>query len=341
MENKVLETIKKYEMIKNGDKIILGVSGGPDSIAMLNILYNLKPVFKQKYDIEFDIVVAHVNHMIRDEAKQDEEFVKKNCEKLGIQFYVKSIDILKIAHNNKMGLEETGRYERYAFFDEVMKSEKANKISIAHNKNDKIETIIMHILRGSGITGLKGLEPINGKYIRPLLECTRLEIEEYCGINKLNPRIDKTNFDNTYTRNKIRNVVIPYIEKEFNPNIIDTLDRLSELVKEEDIYITNQVENSYKQICIKESLESFQQDNENRYIILDLKQFNMKERVIKSKLLIYTIIKLLGNSKGIEKIHIDDLIKLCSRNIGNKYLTPNKNLKVFVKGGQIYFIDQR
>ena len=341
MENKVLETIKKYEMIKDGDKIILGVSGGPDSIAMLNILYNLKPVFKQKYNIEFDIVVAHVNHMIRDEAKQDEEFVKKNCEKLGIQFYVKSIDILKIAHNNKMGLEETGRYERYDFFDEVMKSEKANKIAIAHNKNDKIETIIMHILRGSGITGLKGLEPINGKYIRPLLECTRLEIEEYCGINNLNPRIDKTNFDNTYTRNKIRNVVIPYIEKEFNPNIIDTLDRLSELVKEEDIYITNQVENSYKQICIKESLESFQQDNENRYIILDLKQFNMKERVIKSKLLIYTIIKLLGNSKGIEKIHIDDLIKLCNRNIGNKYLTPNKNLKVFVKGGQIYFIDQR
>ena len=88
-------------------------------------------------------------------------------------------------------------------------------------------------------------------------------------------------------------------------------------------------------------MESFQQDNENRYIILDLKQFNMKERVIKSKLLIYTIIKLLGNSKGIEKIHIDDLIKLCNRNIGNKYLTPNKNLKVFVKGGQIYFIDQR
>ena len=333
MEEKVLQTIKKYNLIQNNDKIILAVSGGPDSIAMLNCLFNLKIKLEEKENLRFQIYVAHVNHMIREEAKSDETYVQELCDKLNIPFFSKSIDVKKIAHNNKMGIEETGRMERYNFFDEIMQELSGNKIAIAHNKNDKIETIIMHLLRGTGLNGLIGLEPIkNNKYIRPLLECSRQEIEEYCEKNNLNPKIDKTNFDNTYTRNKIRNIVIPYVKQEFNPNIIETLDRLSDLVKEEESYITKQVEKIYREICISESKSK---------IILSLKQFNYQDKVIKSKILIYTITKIFGDSKGIEKIHIEDLIKLCSNNIGNKYLMPNKNLKVLVKNGQIYFIDQR
>ena len=106
------------------------------------------------------------------------------------------------------------------FLKKFYKKTGSNKIAIAHNKNDKIETIIMHLLRGSGLSVLKGIEPIrDNKYIRPLIECERQEIEQYCEIRKLQPRIDKTNFENEYTRNKIRNIVIPYIKKEFNPNI--------------------------------------------------------------------------------------------------------------------------
>lgn len=333
MEEKVLQTIKKYNLIQNNDKIILAVSGGPDSIAMLNCLFNLKIKLEEKENLRFQIYVAHVNHMIREEAKSDETYVQELCDKLNIPFFSKSIDVKKIAHNNKMGIEEAGRIERYNFFNEVMEKTNGNKIAIAHNKNDKIETIIMHLLRGTGLNGLIGLEPIkNNKYIRPLLECSRQEIEEYCEKNNLNPKIDKTNFDNTYTRNKIRNIVIPYIKQEFNPNIVETLDRLSDLVKEEELYITKQVEKIYREICISESKSK---------IILSLKQFNYQDKVIKSKILIYTITKIFGDSKGIEKIHIEDLIKLCSNNIGNKYLMPNKNLKVLVKNGQIYFIDQR
>ena len=333
MEEKVLQTIKKYNLIQNNDKIILAVSGGPDSIAMLNCLFNLKIKLEEKENLRFQIYVAHVNHMIREEAKSDETYVQELCDKLNIPFFSKSIDVKKIAHNNKMGIEEAGRIERYNFFNEVMEKTNGNKIAIAHNKNDKIETIIMHLLRGTGLNGLIGLEPIkNNKYIRPLLECSRQEIEEYCEKNNLNPKIDKTNFDNTYTRNKIRNIVIPYIKQEFNPNIVETLDRLSDLVKEEELYITKQVEKIYREICICESKSK---------IILNLKQFNYQDKVIKSKILLYTITKIFGDSKGIEKIHIEDLIKLCSNNIGNKYLMPNKNLKVLVKNGQIYFIDQR
>ena len=331
MKEKVFNTIKKYNLIENGDKIVLGVSGGPDSICMLNILNEIKN--DETIDLTYEIVVAHINHLIRDEAKEDENFVKDFCQKIGIQFYSKSIDVQKIANNNKIGTEEAGRNARYQFFDEILDKTNSNKIAIAHNKNDKVETMIMNMLRGSGIAGLKGIEPIkNNKYIRPLIECERFEIEQYCKENNIDARIDRTNFENIYTRNKVRNVVIPYIKQEFNPNIIQTMDRLSELVKEEDEYLENTVKSKYKELIIEENEKQF---------VMDLKGFNKQEKVIKSRLLLYTISRLLGSTNGIEKIHIEDVIKLCENNIGNKYLTPNKNIKVLVKNHKIYFINQK
>ena len=329
MKNKVLETIKKYNLIENGDKLVLGVSGGPDSISMLNILNEIRKDDKVK--LNYEIVVVHINHMIRKEAVDDELYVKEYCDKRNIDFYSKSIDVKKLANTNKIGTEEAGRNVRYEFFNEILEKTSSNKIAIAHNKNDNAETMIMNIMRGSGISGLKGIEPKRGIYIRPLIECEREEIEKYCEKNKLNPRIDKTNFENEYTRNKIRNIVIPYIKKEFNPNLINTLKRLSDLVKEEEVYIEKQVLDIYNNIVIE------QKENE---IILDLKKFNVQEKVIKSRLILYTITRILGTSQGMEKIHIEDIIKLCSNNIGNKYLTPNKKLKILVKNHKIYFLRQ-
>ncbi len=330
MRDKVLNTINKYNLINDGDRVILGVSGGPDSIAMLNILNDIKN--DKNLHMNFDIIVAHVNHMIREEAIDDQRFVENFCKKIGVSFYAKSIDVQKIANNKKIGTEEAGRNARYEFFDEILEKENANKIAIAHNKNDKIETIIMNMLRGSGIAGLKGIEPIkNNKYIRPLIECERFEIEEYCAKNGIEPRIDRTNFENVYTRNKVRNIVIPFIKQEFNPNIIQTMDRLSDLVKEEDEYLEKLVETKYNDYVEKE---------DKVQIIMNLKDFNTEEKVIKSRLLLYTISRLLGTTKGIEKIHIEDIIKLCEKNIGNKYLTPNKNIKILVKNQKIYFINQ-
>ena len=330
MRDKVLNTINKYNLINDGDKVVLGVSGEPDSIAMLNILNDIKN--DKNLHMNFDIIVAHVNHMIREEAIDDQRFVENFCKKIGVSFYAKSIDVQKIANNKKIGTEEAGRNARYEFFDEILEKENANKIAIAHNKNDKIETIIMNMLRGSGIAGLKGIEPIkNNKYIRPLIECERFEIEEYCAKNGIEPRIDRTNFENVYTRNKVRNIVIPFIKQEFNPNIIQTMDRLSDLVKEEDEYLEKLVETKYNDYVEKE---------DKVQIIMNLKDFNTEEKVIKSRLLLYTISRLLGTTKGIEKIHIEDIIKLCEKNIGNKYLTPNKNIKILVKNQKIYFINQ-
>lgn len=326
MENKVLETIKKYKLIEEGDKIVVAVSGGPDSISMLDILLKLK----KRKKINCELIVAHINHMIREEATEDEQFVENFCKKNNIKCYIKRIDVPKYANNNKIGHEEAGRVVRYQFFDEIMKKESANKIAIAHNKNDKVETMIMNMLRGSGISGLRGIEITrDNKYIRPIIEIEREEIESYCEENNLKPRIDKTNFLNDCTRNKIRNIAIPYIKKEFNPNFIETMNRLSDVIVEEDNFMKKITEENYNKIKISEK------SNE---IILDLKLFNKEEEIIRKRLILYTIAKSLGNTQNVEKINIEDIIKLCSNNIGNKYLMPNKKIKVKIQKGKIYFL---
>ena len=325
MKEKVLDIIRKYNLIEKGDKIVIGVSGGPDSITLLNVLLQIK----NDKIIDFDMVVCHVNHMIREEATLDEEYVLEFCKKQNIECFVKRVEVEKIAKKEKIGTEEAGRNGRYDFFYEILEKTGANKIATAHTANDNAETVLMNIIRGSGTAGLKGIEAKRGNLIRPLIECSREEIEEYCKINNLNPRIDKTNFENIYTRNKIRNMLIPYIKENFNPNIIEGLNRLSHLSKEENEYLEKVTSKVYKEILIEE---------QKNQIILDLNKFNLQELVIKSRLVLYTINILFGTRSGIEKKHIEDIIKLCSNNIGNKFLIPNKKVKILVKNKKIFFI---
>lgn len=325
MLEKTEQTIKKYNLIENGDKIVIGVSGGPDSMTLLNLLQKLK----EKYNLE--LYVAHINHMIRENAKIDEEYVKKYCENNNIKYFIKRANVIEEAQKEKKGLEEKGREIRYNFFEEVLKKTNSNKIAIAHNLNDRVETIIMNIIRGTGMSGLKGIEAKRGKYIRPLLETPRKEIEKYCNENQINPRYDETNKDITYTRNKIRNIVIPYLEKEFNPNITNGIIRLSDIIKEEQEYIDNEIKKAYKEIIIKEE----------QGIYYDLKKFNNKDKVIQKGLILIGIEKIFGNSKGIEKINIEDIIKLCNNNIGNKYLKPNKKTKIEIKNKQIIIKEEK
>lgn len=328
MEEKILETINKYKLIESGDGIVVGVSGGPDSMCLLNSLIEINK--NSKIDLNFKIYVAHINHMIRKEADSETEYVKEFCKKNNIQCYIKKIDVLEIAKKEKIGTEEAGRNIRYSFFDEILKKTNSNKIAIAHNMNDKVETVLMNIIRGSGPSGLKGIEAKrDDKYIRPLIEISRDKIEQYCEKNKIAPKIDKSNYDNIYTRNKIRNLLIPYLKKEFNPNIIQAINKLSEISIDEQNYLEKVVNNIYNQLLIKE---------EDKQIIIDMKEFNKQDIVIKRKLILYIINRLFSTTKNIEKIHIEDIIKLCNKNIGNKYLMPNKNTKVFVKKGKIFFI---
>lgn len=327
-KEEILKTIKKYNLIQNGDKIVVGLSGGPDSISLINVLNEIRN--EETYELKFDLVAAHINHNIREEAKSDEDFVVKYCKEKNIEIHVLSIDINKKAKEEKKGTEEAGRNARYKFFEEILTKTKANKIATAHTANDNAETVLMNIIRGSGTSGLKGIRPIReNKFIRPLIETTREEIEKYCDEYKLNPRIDKTNFENEYTRNKTRNMLIPFIREKFNPNIIMTINRLSDIINEENEYLEKLTKQKYKEIVIEENI--------GKQIVLDLKLFNKQDLVIKKRLILHTVNILQGTTQGLGKVHIDDIIKLCENNLGNKYLTPNKNIKVLIKNKKIYY----
>lgn len=326
MLSKVKETIIKYDLIKPKDKILLGVSGGPDSTAMLVCLNELSK------EMNFEIIVCHINHGIRENAILDEKYVREFCENLNIPFFVLHANVIEEAKRQKRGIEETGRIIRYNFFEKIMEKENCNKIAIAHNKMDNVETIIMNALRGSGISGIKGIDVKSSKYIRPLIEVSREEIEEFT--KRYNPRLDETNYENKYTRNKIRNIVIPYIKKEFNPNIVETITRLSCILREENEYLDKIIKKSYEIICVEEVY-----NEENLLtIILDSRAFNLEDIYIRKKIILYSIKKIFGSTKGIEKIHIDDIIKLCKKGIGNKFLTPNKNTKIVIKNKKIYIM---
>ena len=324
----VKETINKNKLIVSGDKIVAGVSGGPDSICLLHVLNALKK------EIDFEIYVAHINHMIREVADEETEYVVDFCKKIGVECFVKKVDVEAKAKEEKKGTEEKGREVRYDFFEEVLKKTGSNKIATAHNNNDKVETILLNIIRGSGTSGLKGIEPIrDNKYIRPLINVEREEIEEYCKENKLNPKYDESNNELIYNRNKIRNKLIPYIKEEFNPNIIKTINRLSDVIIEESEYLDKITEEVFNELKV-----SFTDEFPKDSIAIDLKKFNNLELVIKRRVILYTIDKVLGSTVNIEKVNIDDVIKLCQNNIGNKFLMPTKNIKILVKNKKIFFI---
>ena len=229
----VLQTIFKHNMLNRGDKVLAAVSGGADSVCMLHILNSLKN------DLDIELYCAHINHGLRgDAADSDELFVKSLCRSLDIPFFSKTIDVAKMAEENKLTVEEAGRIARYSFFDELKMQYGLSKIATAHNKNDNAETVLMRIIRGTGVDGLCGIAYVRGDgVIRPILDVSRKEIEEYCTDNSLDFCTDATNADNDYTRNKIRNQLIPYLEREFNSNIIDAMTRLAENACEDSLFI--------------------------------------------------------------------------------------------------------
>lgn len=221
MKNEFLKNLKSYNL--EGFGVLLAVSGGKDSMTMLDLFNYFK------YELKLNLVVCHFNHSLRDDADRDEKFVKTQCEKYGLKFYSKKEDVLLYSNENKLSTEEGARFLRYKFFDEVKRIENLEYIATAHNKNDLAETVIMRILRGTGINGLIGIQSERGDLIRPILIFSRDEIEKYIEENNIPFVEDKTNFEELYLRNKIRLNLFPILKNEYNPRILDAISRLSNI----------------------------------------------------------------------------------------------------------------
>lgn len=241
MISKALNTIKKHQMLFDVEKVVVGFSGGADSTALLHFLY----YFVSEKGKKIKLLAVHVNHNLRGkESKRDENFARNFCKKHGIDLEIKQANVKKIALENKIGLEEAGRMIRYEIFNEYAKDENC-KIATAHTLSDCVETMILNLVRGSGLKGLCGIPPVRGKIIRPLLDISRGEIENYCKENSLDYIHDSTNFEKDYTRNKIRLDVIEYLKK-INPMFEFSAGRTIEILRNEENYLEKISEENLK-----------------------------------------------------------------------------------------------
>lgn len=232
MLNEIKNTIKKYRLIEDGDGIVIGLSGGADSVCLTHALWQLKD------ELGIRLYTAHMNHCLRgDAADRDESFAVEFSDKLGIECITERKNVKAYAKENSISEEMAGRELRYAFFECVRKKFSLNKIATAHNKNDNAETILMNFVRGSTITGLCGIPYKRGNIIRPIAEISRKEIEAYCRENGLEYVTDATNNELIYTRNKIRLELIPKIQNELNSGFINTVTRNAALISEENDYL--------------------------------------------------------------------------------------------------------
>ena len=307
MLQKEIDFIDQNNMLHNGDKVIVALSGGPDSMCLIHILKNLQ----ERYNLK--LYAAHVNHCLRGaEADADEEYVREFCKKANIDFFCKRIDINEVARLTNTSTETAGREARYAFFNELKEKLGANLIALAHNFNDQAETILMRIIRGTGMEGLRGIRPVrDGIYIRPILILTREEIERYCELNNLKPRIDKSNFEKIYNRNKIRLELIPYLQENFNKDILTTINRLSEIISKDQDYLEEVAEKKYVQYCSRLAEK----------VRLDQQLIKEHEAIV-TRVIRRALRELKGDLNNIELVHINEIIGLFSMDTGKMISLP-------------------
>lgn len=296
MKEKVLSIIREHNLIKKNENIVIGVSGGPDSMALLYVLLEIKPL------LNFNIHIAHVNHGVRGEdAKSDQLFVERVANELNLPYYTKNVDMIRYGKEKGITSEEAGRELRYGFFRQILKSVGGGKIAVAHNMNDQAETLLMRFMRGTGIDGLKGMEFIYEDIIRPILGIDRKEIEAYIEKNAIETVLDKTNLEPIYTRNKIRLELIPYIEENFNPNIINTLWRMSRISDIDSKFLEDYSEREYN-LIVKKHI--------NNSIILDRGKFLEEDRSIQQRIIRNAIFEISGSLQGVSEVQISSVLNL-------------------------------
>ena len=288
-------------MINSGDTVVVGVSGGADSVAMLSVLRSISD------DYNLKLVCVHLNHGIRgDEAVRDQEYVRQLCRSMDIRFVCEYKDIPSLSKKLGQSEELTGRNERYALFRKIASSENNAKIAVAHNMNDCGETIIMKLSRGSGINGLKGIPPVNGDIIRPLIECERCDIEKYLSDRNLDYMTDSTNSNTKYTRNLIRNKIIPLI-RQINPSFVKTVYTNSTNIADDDDFIRT---------CARQYAEKYVSYIDGG-VRIDIKNTQKLHKAMQRRILLYAIELINGNNLDIEQKHIETLIG--NLPTGNRY----------------------
>jgi tRNA(Ile)-lysidine synthase len=301
----VEKTIKNHRMFEPHDSVLVCVSGGPDSVALLHVLLEIAS------GLSLTLGVAHLNHGIRSiDSDRDAEFVTSLAGKLKLPFYVKKKDVLSYKKHYKLSLEEAGRRVRYEFFHQVAKENKYNKIALGHHGSDNAELVLMYLFRGSGPAGISGIPPVRDSFsqygiiVRPFLGLTRHEIMDYLTAKKLEYVTDTSNEDTKFLRNKVRSELIPLIKESYNPRIVETVNRLSSIIRSDEEWIEDIITPLYEDILL------YSKENEIALSIPKLVGIHMapKRRVIRR-----AIESIKGDLRRITFFHIASVIKLIER----------------------------
>ena len=254
---KIKATLNDYHMVTSNKPIVVGVSGGPDSVVLVEVLSQLVPN---------PLIVAHLNHLFRGlEAKADAEFVREFCNKKGINVVIEEYDVTSYMTEEGLGAQEAAREVRYRFYEEVVNKWNAEYVALGHHTDDQAETVLMRLIRGTGIQGLAGIpytrEMGHYKIIRPLLDVTKEEVISYAKQHSIDYRIDKTNLSTKYYRNKIRLEAIPFLEA-YNSNFTEHLHALAKVAQAENDYLIKETDKLLKKVTLEKSSEVYKLNNE-------------------------------------------------------------------------------
>jgi len=300
--DKVKSTIKKYNMLQKHDRVLVGLSGGADSVTLMESLLSLK----KEYALE--LFIAHLDHGFRgEESRADSKFCEDLGRKFGIETFCAKIDVPKIVKEKGISPEEAARQERYGLFAKIARNKKIKKIAVGHTRDDQAETVLMRAIRGAGMTGLGGISPVRDMagftVIRPLIDISRKDIEGFVKSSGLEFRHDSTNDDVVFTRNRIRRELIPYIEDKFNPNVKEVLANMAEALR---------VENEFLEKYAKRKLKSVSKKSKNGEIAIDIKRFKKQPEAIQKRILRSALEGLKGNLRRLTYQHwreIEELIR--------------------------------
>lgn len=331
MKENLYEKVKKYMnangMAEPGDCIVAGVSGGADSVCMLHLLARLQK------EIPFRLAVVHVNHGLRAEAGEDAVFVEKLCGQWGIPFYLREVDMAGYAATHRLSQEEAGRVLRYQAFQEVLEEIKTGdrgRIAVAHNADDRAETMLFHMFRGSGPKGLSSIRPVRESVVRPLLCADRQQIEAYLAAEGLVWREDSTNGEDAYARNKIRHHILPYAKREICGGAVSHMGELADLLAETENYLARETEKLYE-IYAREDMErqtglgraaETTEGCGNAYgeIKIELRGFRSEDVVMQKRILLRALERMTPHRKDITARHIAGLMELTKKE-GSKALS--------------------
>lgn len=320
---KFKETIRKYGMLSEGEKVAVALSGGADSVVLFYLLNRF--VSKEGGSL----VAAHLNHGLRgEESDRDERFVKELAGEMNIPFVSKKIDLKKIASEESLNIQDAGRRERYGFFDSVMDRFGCNRVALGHTADDQAETVLMRLIRGTGIKGLGGIPPARDNVIRPLIEISREEIEACAKEEGIVYVEDSSNRERKYLRNRVRQELLPLL-KEYNPGVCDELTHLSGIAREMEAYLDVEACRAFEGIRLDE--------DEEGVACIDAAGFNALPLPLRAKVVVKVFEALSGSASGLFSVHISDVVRLISDGRTGSSLDLPKDVRAIIEYDKAIF----